>query len=251
MKKLLLLLAAVLAFSQASYAGGIYGPTNTGLLITTKGSLLTSDGTSTQTLAVGIDGTVPIANTNSTNGFDWFASPSRPKLQSGRFLTPFNAGTNSGVTGTASVLFFAPVYLQTRQTFTALGFAMSGASTAISIIMGVYADNGGIPGLLVSGSSVTGGPYTDVGDTSHTINFTAPVTFNPGWYWVGIQPSGSQAIKGVGSVIPGWILGCPDLLTQAVRPQISNTFGSGLPANGAATTFTSGNAYPFIGMLAQ
>lgn len=219
-----------------------------------KGSLITFSASNTAgALAVGADGTIPIANSNSTNGIDWFGQyTGRPKVKTGRIIVPFYSSSLSSTSYSTSNIYTVPVYVGVRQTFTGEAFGVVTAATALNVKVGIYADSSGLPGALIAGSTATGGPYTDITDTSHTVTYSVALTLDPGWYWLAIQTDQTQTLKAVSSTgAVASLGGAADMITTGTKMTVANTYSNGMPSTFGTVVFTESAASAYLGLVAQ
>ena len=154
----------------------------------------------------------------------------------------------SHLTTTAYVV---PVYVQTRQTFTGISFGINTSSTNLNVKLAAYVNTSGAPGAKVVGTDITSGPHTVGASTTIDAAFSAPVTFDPGWYWLAIQTDQNQSLFGVGSTSMMSMVGAVDMIQGGPRLTALNTYASGLPATFGALTRTVNQGSTYLGLKAQ
>lgn len=220
--------------------------------LTTKGDILTHNGSTSVRSAVGSDGTIPIANSNAANGWGWYeGGPASPGIVSGRYLvTPNPIGVSSFTHATASA-YCTPVYAGKRQTFTGISFGISTSSTNLNVKVIAYVNNAGVAGAAVAGTATTAGPYTVVADTSQDVAFASPVTFDPGWYFLCIQTDQNQSLIALNSSAIMGVMGASNMLQTGPRLSFTNTYASGFPDPGSTFTYTAATGTTHLGLKAQ
>lgn len=179
-------------------------------------------------------------------------NPAHPVIQTGRYLMTPNFATLGSINVSATIAYASPVYIVSRSTWTGVGFSVNGSATILNVKVGLYNNSSGAPSTLVTGSTATGGPYTDIADTSHAVSFSSPITINPGWYWIAIIPDQTQSVKATNSAMPGSFVGCPDALQLGGRFSVSGqTYAGGLPSPFGTPTITVGAGAIYLGLVAQ
>lgn len=223
-----------------------------------KGGLITGTGTNTTAaLAVGADGTVPRANSNSTSGLDWFAAGwGQPTgYVSGRYYGPGNYASMSTSAVGSNTFQFVPVFVYKRQAFTAIGYNCTANGSSANAHFGVYkADGtGGIPSTLVTGTDVT---VATVGVAIADATFSSAVTLDPGWYYIAVLSSASGltftggSSGGVTAMTNGVGTIAASAAGQNIRLGGSQAYGA-LPGTAPAMTYTEGTANAWFGLKAQ
>lgn len=149
-------------------------------LVDAKGDLLvgTADDTVAR-LAVGSDGTVPVADTNSTSGILW-ARPARPALFASGGYTAV-AASSSAVGQTNNRLFYLPFFVPRRMTFDRVAVNHTATTTTTGgVRLGLYATAtaGGAPGALITDYGVA-----DLTTAAGVKELTISTTLDPGIYW--------------------------------------------------------------------
>lgn len=225
----------------------------------TKGDTLVASGATTlNILGVGANGRTVIADSNATNGLAWYQISGLVPYAgyiSGRYYGfPLN-NTFSTKSTSANSISWCPVYLPIRGTFTGItGNCTANANTA-NAHFGVYDSSaaGGLPGSLISGTDIS---VTNVPVAITDNAFTAPVTFNPGWYWICcLSSANSLTFTAFGSVnMMGALYGIGTLQAngsgQGLYISSAQTFGA-LPGTAPATTFTEATTNPAFYLKAQ
>jgi hypothetical protein len=219
--------------------------------LTTKGDIYTHSGTDAARLAIGADGFIPVANANSTNGLDWFDSPARLTVTSGRYIVSPNVSTVGSFTHATASMFACPVYVKKRTACTGIAFGVHASATNLNVKAAVYADSSGVPGAKVASTDITAGPFTDAADTNHAISFGAAVTFNPGWYWLVIQTDQNQALKSQSGSAQSGYAGAASMITNGTRWSATNTYASGLPSSFGSAVVTDNAGATHLGLIVQ
>lgn len=225
---------------------------------TTLGDIIVRGASDNVRIPVGTNGFVPFADSGATNGVDWYQPAARPTTQTGRYLTPTCSSTLSTATLAANTQYVAPVYVGTRQTFTAVGFSVSAftyVATTLNITTGIYVDAGGVPGALVAGSSVATAISTTVAAaTNYDGTFISPLELTPGRYWLVIladSPS-TTTITALPTNCNANLTGVSTMANQnGARISKSQTYGSGLANPFGSPTYNEASATPWLGLKAQ
>ncbi len=174
----------------------------------------------------------------------------RPDLRPSRILVPpVSLNSISNFTHTTANIFAVPVHVKRRTTFTGIAFGIHAASTNLNVRVGVYRDNGGVPGALVSGSTATGGPYTVAADTSQTVAISGNLTLDPGWYWLAIQTDQNQSLKGITGTGMLFLLGADDMIQGGGRVSVANTYANGMPSTFGTAVFTLNAGPTYLGLV--
>lgn len=221
-------------------------------VLTTKGDIKTY-GSSPQRLAVGSDGFVLGVNSNNSSGNGWQESWIRPDIASGRYLSTPGYAAIGTASLTAANIYFTPLYVKKRTTFTDLGFSTV-VITAGSYKVGLYASSGSGPtGTPITNSTSTLGPFTTASATAQGFTFGTAIPLDPGWYWVAILPDTTGTVGGVSSNGTQILFGASDMATNAgAKPSFAQAYASGLPdMTGQALTYTNNNGIPTAGLKVQ
>lgn len=233
--------------ASTGYTISDYSPT------TTKGDIIVRGTTQDARLAVGANGYAPIADSGATNGLAWYDTSIRPKIPSAKYLATPIYGAVSISTFSNGIIYFAPIYVKLRTTFTDFGIAPV-VCTATNYKVGIYADLNGAPtGNPVTNSTGTIGPITVAAVTQQNLTFGTPVPLATGWYWLAILKDTSGTDNSASANFSGLLTGLTDL-TTSVGDRISYTqaYASGLPDMTSNTvTRTSGSTTPFLGLKTQ
>lgn len=202
--------------------------------------------------AVGFNGAVMVANSNSTGGEDWAVEcGEKIPVISGNYLQTFSFAATSSATITANTTYLAPITVCFPQTFTALSFAplvITGANFKVAI----YAsDSAG----KITGAPIVSGAVASVTTASAT-NEDGTVTatlFKPGRYWEAIVSDTTGTATVVGSAAQGNIYGGPNMTANTGgRYTISNSYATGFGDLTSTTpTYGAGNNAMFLGLKAQ
>lgn len=175
-------------------------------------------------------------------------APNMPGLKVGRYLVTPSFAAITSFTAATTDMYACPVFVNQRMTFSAVCFGVNGTATVLNVKVGIYKDNGGEPGDIVSGSTATGGAYTDAADTNHEVALSANLVLNPGWYWVAMQTDQNQSLKGLGTAAGPATLGAGNMIQAGPRVSKTNTYASGLPASFGTPTYTENVGMVYLGL---
>lgn len=149
----------------------------------------------------GLPGIVEAATAPDNHDVLWLDTSSPAEIDGYPFL-PTRAGetympavrlANAGIYDLGALIAL-PVYVSQSMTATALCMWTGSVTTPGRVRMGIYADNGGLPGALI----VDGGPvdYTDPG-VRVSVSISQPLV--RGWYWIaGCTQTGEAQFRGAG-----------------------------------------------------
>jgi hypothetical protein len=151
-------------------------------------SVLVGDGSVPST---GSTGQVLIKSSSATYSGSW-SNPSfgfLPLVSNNYYMS--QKGTTTGLNGTASTLFFSPIFIPNSVTINQMSFYATTITTSGSIRLGIYNDLNGSPSTLV----------LDAGLVAFTVALANSVTVSkvltPGWYWLcGVLISGNATFFG-------------------------------------------------------
>ena len=172
-------------------------------------------------------------------------SPFGQKLASGRIAVPKSAiNSLTSFTHSTGTAYLCPVFVEKPQLASGLAFGVNAAATNLNVKMGLWRVNA--DGTLTLIEEVVGGPYTDVADTSHTINFAANrLLFGP--YMVGITTDANQALKAFGTAVTP-LVGMGNMIQGGPRLSFAHTYANSLPSS-PSITYTEGSGMTYLGIV--
>lgn len=226
---------------------------------TTKGDITVRGDSQDVRLPIGSSGEILVVDSSATNGVEWYDIFIRPKIQSGRYLTPFKSGATTGTASlAANTMYVVPITVNHRQTFTAVGFSISAftyVATTLNVRTGVYADNGGVPGALVAGTTATTAISSTIAtQTNFDGTFSQAVSFAPGIYWLVIQSDAPSAtsMSTISSQANANFTGVTTLANQeGARIVRTQAYANGLSDPYGSPTFSEASGSPWLGLKAQ
>jgi hypothetical protein len=167
-----------------------------------------------------------------------------PPFQAGRWYGPANdMGGASNLTLTADRIYGMPVYVPVTTFNQGIGFFVITAAAGKSVRLGIYADNGGVPGALLVDAGAVSVAAVDAAALALTY------WLRPGWYWLACLSEGTPVIRGQNN-------GGPSLLGVASNTgtdcdnfvYAAQAYGA-LPANFPALTYGSTAAGPRVSLM--
>jgi hypothetical protein len=184
--------------------------------------------------------------TNTGNG-GWFpqiTTPINPGIQSSIYYgSAFDGSSFSTTMVSNNIVYAIPFYYPNATTWTRIGFTTTSAANGTAI-MGIYSNNGGIPGsLLLNAGSVS---TSTAADKEITISFTNPSD----WIWLAIIFSASGT--GVNSTLyssgQGWLGRANSTSSPITRYQaVQSSFPSSLPSTIASIVSPAATQYcPYL-----
>jgi hypothetical protein len=186
----------VTAAANGSGGGGGISPT----IVDAKGDLIAATANDTPArLAVGADGTRPIANSNSSTGLIYAAQQAQP-FPSGRYHfapLPFS-GTNNTATGNGTgEMRTTPLYVPRRMTITSLTVEVTTLGGAGAVYrLGIYGTTAGMPDALILDAG------TVVATSTGFKTLTISQALDPGLYWLAcacqVAGSSNRTSSGIG-----------------------------------------------------
>lgn len=141
---------------------------------------------------------------------------------------------------------FVPILVPDSDTFTAIAVSVSSAGNASSVLrLGIYEDDGGVPGdLVVDGGTVAA---DSTGDKTTSIS----EALSPGLYWLAVVPQG--ATSSPPTVRAGVTLGAPHVynsftqLRAAMHYRTSSSVAAALPDPAGTLTYQN-SAVPVVSL---
>lgn len=180
-------------------------------LYTAKGDILVASAASTPgALAVGSDGQLPIANSNSAKGII-YARQTGMMLVSGQYTGSHVSGASSAMNNNR--LYYVPIIIHKRVTITAIGInhAATAAGAGSVVRLGIYNSSNSLPStlLLDAGTVAT--------DTAAGQKFvTISQVLDPGMYWLAAV---AQTVSGT----PTFSTGTPSMVVSDTANVTSGT----------------------------
>lgn len=166
-------------------------------LVDAKGDLIVATAADTPArLAVGADGTVPVADAAATAGMSW-AHHGTTLTSPGRYTTVPCIRT-SPLTVTTNRATYVPYLLRRRARFDRIGVVHVNTQSAHFARLGIYGSTADAPGALVLDAGTI-----DLSTAPAFKEITINQTLAPGLYWLAaVKQGGSQASEGMGSTHP-------------------------------------------------
>lgn len=176
-----------------------------------------------------------------------------PGYITNRYYGPWIAGTTNSANLTANTMYFCTMYVYERHTFTGIGFFPSAVTGTVNAHFGIYTNNNGAPGKLVTGTDVTVTALTAA--AAATATFGAGVTLEPGWYHLVVLLDGVATLTAVGASNANSALfgtaaaGETTSTNTGIRVTASQTYGA-LPSNSPAASIIEGQSMVLLKLKA-
>ena len=173
---------------------------------------------------------------------------------SGRYYGSIMTANTSTLNASTGTMYFNPVWISKRATFTAIG---SWPTVAVSIAakFGIYTSNPttGLPNALISGSEVTIGTLTAAAANDAT--FSSAIALDPGLYWLACTTNGSATfVAASGACGNSQFFGRGAMVTSGtatgLRFSATLVYGS-LPAAAPALAYTESQSCIDLCLKAQ
>ncbi len=162
----------------------VYGGTNQSTY--TKGDILGASAANTLSkLAIGADGKILVADSNSATGFGWFSVPPSTiftYLPNKHYKLRYDGSPTTNGANSTSTTYFYPIIVHKRSTWLGIAYSAHTFSGTAKVCL-LDDSNSGAPGARVAGTSVTSGTAS-AGNVACT--FASPVTINAGVYYMAI-----------------------------------------------------------------
>lgn len=206
---------------------------------TTKGDIIVHNGTTNTRQAVGLDGNILIADSNSSTGRrSGPQMPNRNAYTSGRYYGPFNVSAYTAKPISSNTLYAVRIPVYKRQAFTAIG-AWFTAGASNNVRYGLYTDSGGLPvSLLLDAGAMT---ITNAAQNDVTIS----LTLDADYVWAVLVTNASATVNATGNT--SFDYGVSSCNTFAPWLTASFTYGT-LPSTFPASSYSDGNTSPFIAL---
>lgn len=203
---------------------------------------------------VGANGSTLSANSNDSLGVTWQdAGFSNFGYSTGRWYSGLSGGSYStgALASGGTTLYVMPFYISERTTFTDVGVWLTAVGTATAMHMGIYAGKPktGASITLVAGTDVTISTLTAGAQNSGT--FTAPVTFDKGWYGIAIFANGSVTVNTLANGMAAYYVGEQDLNTSSSKLGVTGQTYGALPSPITLAITNENSGTPALGMKAQ
>ncbi|HEX4111539.1 MAG TPA: hypothetical protein VH020_03305 [Stellaceae bacterium] len=229
---------------QAADCGAALGGLAT-LAGATQGQIIYWNGSSWALLTAGTSGQ-HLTTLGSGANPAWAATPLGPGYISGHYYFPPNAnGITTATLGSANMLYAVPFYAWLSQTFTKIGIDVATGAASTSCEIGVYNNNGGVPGsLLVDAGNVS------VASTGIQEVTGVSIPLAQGWYWLAIGCNGTPGLDVFSAIAFGQYLGWNTFTQYFMSVQIAWFYAAGaLPATFGTGTFDSAaNQAPMVSL---
>jgi hypothetical protein len=199
-----------------------------------------------------VDGTTITASGGviTATGFAPASTPFHPGYISGRWYYPPTATPSFGAQNiTQNTIYATPFYVAATTTFKAIGLLLDGNASGKFVELGIYANNGGVPGALI----------LDAGQVSVSVNQPVTITISQtlaaGWYWLACAHN-NTTVLGVFVTITGiaFLTGNTSFVSSGVTqvPTVSWSFSTGSLPNpfGTPTWVSLSNGAPVMALQA-
>lgn len=163
-----------------------------------------------------------------------------------RFYAAPPGSTNGTILTVASTIYAYPIFIPGNVPIATISINSTTGQTGGAGHAGIYADNNGAPGALVTGSD--SGALAATGTAVATATYTTPLTLTRGWYWLASTYTASgtyPTVEGITALYPG----NPNAMIGAGSAADALT-ASGTATSGVSATFTYGAlpaAFPSAG----
>lgn len=162
----------------AAAAGG--GAVATDAIWDAKGDLAVGTGADTAArLAVGADGTSPVADANSSEGMLWAKRYGQPTYISGGYYGAGGNGQAAAGGWFLDQLYCMPIFIGRRTAFDRIGARLGAGTATLVVRLGIYNDNNG-----PSGAPVLDAGTVDGATASADKVIVIDQTLDPGLYWL-------------------------------------------------------------------
>ena len=144
-----------------------------------------------------LNGLIEQINANFQSGVGPENAPSLP-WATGQFYGLPRGCTPSTLLTTVSTIYAYPLYIPGNVAIKAISLDSTTGQTGGAGHVGIYADNGGAPGALVTGSD--SGALAATSTAIATKTYSSPLSLSPGWYWLASTFTASSTMPTVGAL---------------------------------------------------